>query len=68
MEDNTSPPVQRRTCSDDAKAVHMSIGIALIFFGILSWYLSYVGSNTVQNFVVPIYSILFVFLYEIKSH
>ena len=56
MEINTTPPQQHRTYSDDAKAIHMSIGIALIFFGICLCFISCIGSNTVQNFVVPIYS------------
>ena len=64
MEINITPPKQHRTYSDDAKAIHMSIGIALIFFGIYSCCILYIGSNTVQNFVVPIYSILFVFLFD----
>lgn len=41
--------------SDDWKAVYMSIGIALIFFGCRFGQYSSVGSNTTQNFVVPIY-------------
>ena len=50
------PTVIKKDRSDDWKAVYMSVGIAFIFFGTLVELLSQEGSNTTQNFVVPIYS------------
>ena len=48
------PTVIKKDRSDDWKAVYMSVGIAFIFFGTLVELLSQEGSNTTQNFVVPI--------------
>lgn len=49
------PLTHAKERSDDWKAAYMSVGIALIFFGSCSLIHSHVGSNTTQNFVVPIY-------------
>ena len=49
------PLTHAKERSDDWKAAYMSVGIALIFFGSCSLIYSHEGSNTTQNFVVPIY-------------
>ena len=49
----------KKVISNGQKVLHMSIGISLVFFGMslmIIWL--FLGSNTTQNFAVPIYRCL----------